>query len=144
MSETGFALHPRLAADTVVVTDLPLCRVLLMDDARWPWLILVPRRAGVRELIDLSPAAQQALTGEIARASRTLQTLFSPDKLNVAALGNVVEQLHVHVIARWRGDPAWPAPVWGFQPEQRRAVPQPDMHLAALRQALELPAAARD
>lgn len=141
MSEAGFALHPRLAADAAPVADLALCRVLLMDDARWPWLILVPRRAGVRELVDLSPADQQALTGEIARASRTLQTLFSPDKLNVAALGNVVEQLHIHVIARFRDDPAWPDPVWGFQPEQRRAVGQREMRIAELRQALEPPAA---
>ncbi len=144
MSGVDFALDPRLVTDTVAVADLPLCRVLLMNDARWPWLILVPRRTGVRELIDLSPAEQQVLTGEIALASHAMKALYAPDKLNVAALGNMVEQLHVHVIARWRGDPAWPAPVWGFQPEQRRAVPQPDMHLAALRQALELPAAARD
>lgn len=142
MSEAGFVLDPRLACDTAPVVDLLLCRVLRMDDARWPWLILVPRRAGVRELVDLSLADQQALSGEIARASRALQTLFSPDKLNVAALGNVVEQLHVHVIARYRNDPAWPAPVWGFEPDQRRAVGQPEARIAELRQALEPPAAA--
>ena len=113
MSESGFLLHPRLAADTSPVADLALCRVLLMNDARWPWLILVPRRADARELVDLSPADQHVLTDEIARASRALQSLFSPEKLNVAALGNVVEQLHIHVIARYRIDPAWPAPVWG-------------------------------
>lgn len=141
MSEAGFVLDPRLAADAAPVAELALCRVLLMDDARWPWLILVPRRAGARELVDLSPADQQALSGEIARASRALQTLFSPDKLNVAALGNVVEQLHVHVVARFRDDPAWPAPVWGFQPGERRAVGQRETRIAELRQALELPAA---
>ncbi len=141
MSEAGFLLDPRLACDTAPVVDLLLCRVLRMDDARWPWLILVPRRAGMRELVDLSRADRLALVDEIDHASRALQTLFSPDKLNVAALGNVVEQLHVHVVARFRDDPAWPAPVWGFQPGERRAVGQRETRIAELRQALELPAA---
>lgn len=144
MSGVDFALDPRLVTDTVAVADLPLCRVLLMNDARWPWLILVPRRTGVRELIDLSPAEQQVLTGEIALASHAMKALYAPDKLNVAALGNMVEQLHVHVIARYHGDPAWPAPVWGFEADQRRAVGQPEARIAELRQALELPAAEGD
>ncbi|HET8899785.1 MAG TPA: HIT family protein [Rhodanobacteraceae bacterium] len=109
----AFALDPRLAADTHAVADLPLCRLLLMNDTRWPWLILVPRLAGARELIDLGHAAQQGLLQEIDAVSRALRELYAPHKLNVAALGNVVEQLHVHVIARYRDDPAWPAPVWG-------------------------------
>lgn len=141
MSDAGFALDPRLAADTFALGDLSLCRALLMNDARWPWLILVPRRAGVRELIELSDADRHALTEEISLASRALQGGCRPEKLNVAALGNVVEQLHVHVIARRRDDPAWPAPVWGFQPERRVALSPQDTRIAQLRQALGLPAA---
>lgn len=121
MSGQLFTLHPRLAGDTAVVGDLALSRVLLMDDARWPWLILVPRQPGLRELIDLPMAELHTLTEEIALASRVLQALFAPDKLNVGALGNVVEQLHVHLIARHAVDPAWPGPVWGFSAPQRYA-----------------------
>lgn len=110
---TAFVLDPRLAGDTHFVADLALSRVLLMDDARWPWLILVPRRAGLRELVDLEIDAQHRLLDEVNRAARVLQRLHAPDKLNVAALGNVVAQLHVHVIARHSTDPAWPSPVWG-------------------------------
>jgi len=142
MSGAGFALDSRLAADTLALGDLSLCRALLMNDARWPWLILVPRRAGVRELIELPDTDRHTLIEEISLASRALQTLFSPDKLNVAALGNVVEQLHIHIIARRRDDPAWPAPVWGFQPERRVAPSPQDTRIAQLRQALGLPAAA--
>lgn len=108
-----FELHPRLAADTVEVCRLPLSRVLLMDDARFPWLILVPERTGARELHRLDPADRARLMDEIVRASTALEALFSPDKLNVGALGNLVPQLHVHVVARRVGDAAWPGPVWG-------------------------------
>jgi diadenosine tetraphosphate (Ap4A) HIT family hydrolase len=106
-------LHPALARDTVEVTRLPLCRVLLMKDRRFPWLILVPERPAVREIRDLPPADRAALIEEIAQASDALARLFQPDKLNVGALGNVVPQLHVHVVARFAADPAWPGPVWG-------------------------------
>lgn len=106
-------LDPRLADDTVPVTDLPLCEVRLMDDANHPWLVLVPKVADAVELIDLTPAQRTLLGAEIAIASRALKTLFKPDKLNVAALGNLVPQLHVHVIARFTTDIAWPRPVWG-------------------------------
>ncbi|MFN3687071.1 HIT domain-containing protein [Salinarimonas sp.] len=109
----GFALDPRLAGDTLPVGDLPLCSVLLMNDSRFPWLILVPRREGAREIVDLSLAEAHALAGEIRVASRVLQAVAAPDKINVGALGNVVPQLHVHVIARFLSDPAWPGPVWG-------------------------------
>ena len=112
-SEAGFALHPVLAADCALVGDLPLCCVLLMRDRNYPWLILVPRIEGATELTDLAPAQQAALTAEIDRACRALQAAVQPHKLNVAALGNVVPQLHVHVIARFRDDIAWPRPVWG-------------------------------
>ena len=117
-------LHQTLADDTHPVANLPLCELRLMDDANYPWLILVPRIADAVELIDLDSAQRTQLTDEIDQVSRTLRTLLRPDKLNVAALGNVVPQLHVHVIARFRDDPAWPAPVWGraaarpYSPEQ--------------------------
>ena len=108
-----FALDPRLAADTVPVGDLPLCSVLLMDDARFPWLILAPRRPGLGELTDLSARDAAVLMDEIRLTIGVVQALAHPDKVNVAALGNVVGQLHVHVVARFRSDPAWPGPVWG-------------------------------
>src|SRR6185369_2129562 len=107
-----FSLHPTLARDTVEVARLPLCRVLLMNDRRFPWLILVPEREDAREIVDLAPADRAVLIEKIAQASAALHSLFQPDKLNVGALGNVVPQLHVHVIARFATDPAWPGPVW--------------------------------
>lgn len=113
-----FTLHPTLARDTVLVSQLPLCRVLLMKDRRFPWLILVPERDSVREIHELSQADRAALVEEIAEASEVLQRLFQPDKLNVGALGNVVPQLHVHVVARFAADPAWPGPVWGPGPAE--------------------------
>lgn len=109
----GFSLDPRLASDTTHVGDLALCRVLLMDDARFPWLILVPRREGVSEITDLSDEDASALMEEIRVSVGVMQALSKPDKVNVAALGNVVAQLHVHVVGRFRSDPAWPGPVWG-------------------------------
>ncbi|MEI2455755.1 HIT family protein [Lysobacter firmicutimachus] len=111
-------LHPQLADDTHPVAQFELCELRLMDDANHPWLILVPRVDGAVELIDLDEAQQQALTREIARTSRALQGAFKPHKLNVAALGNLVPQLHVHVIARYREDIAWPRPVWGMATAQ--------------------------
>ena len=112
MTET-FELDARLAADTHVVGDLELSRVLLMDDARFAWLIVVPRRAGMRDLIDLALDDQHVLLREIGRCAHALRDMEKPDKLNIAALGNVVAQLHVHVIARHQHDAAWPRPVWG-------------------------------
>ena len=108
-----FILDPRLAADTIPIGDLPLCRVLLMNDARYPWLILVPRRPDMAEIIDLERDARLALMDEIAQASDALRALVNLDKINVGALGNIVRQLHVHVLARSVGDYAWPGPVWG-------------------------------
>jgi diadenosine tetraphosphate (Ap4A) HIT family hydrolase len=108
-----FRLDARLDRDTVPVTDLGLCRALLMDDARYPWLILVPARPDLRELHDLDATDRNRLVDEICRASRALERLFQPDKINVGALGNLVPQLHIHVIARRVGDSAWPGPVWG-------------------------------
>ena len=108
-----FRLHPRLAADSHALASLALCELRLMDDANYPWLVLVPRVAGIRELIDLEAGQRRQLADETDLASRLLRQVFAPDKLNVAALGNMVAQLHVHVIARFEQDPAWPAPVWG-------------------------------
>jgi diadenosine tetraphosphate (Ap4A) HIT family hydrolase len=111
-----WSLHPQLAQETVVVGDLPLARVLLANDANYPWLILVPRLPGLVELIDLEENAQVQLLGEITAAAHALKTATQCDKLNIAALGNQVPQLHVHVIARRRTDAAWPRPVWGIKP----------------------------
>jgi len=110
-------LHPQLAEDTHPVASWPLCDVRLMDDANHPWLILVPRVAGATEVTDLDADQQQSLMREIDRAARTLK-VFRPLKLNVAALGNLVPQLHVHVIARYEQDIAWPRPVWGMAAAQ--------------------------
>lgn len=109
----SFTLDPRLAADCIVLGDAPLCRWLLMNDARYPWCILVPRRAGVREIFELEAADRAQLLDESARLGHALMQAFGGDKLNVAALGNVVAQLHIHHVVRHRGDAAWPAPVWG-------------------------------
>ena len=108
-----FRLDARLDRDCAPVTDLALCRALLMDDARYPWLVLVPARPDLRELHDLEAADRNRLVDEICQASQALERLFQPDKINVGALGNLVPQLHVHVIARRIGDRAWPGPVWG-------------------------------
>ena len=110
---TEFTLHEQLAADTIEVTRWPLSLVLLMNARQWPWLILVPRRPAMRELYELLQPDQQALMSEIVRASEKLAQLVRPDKINVAALGNAVPQLHVHVIGRFTRDPVWPKPVWG-------------------------------
>jgi diadenosine tetraphosphate (Ap4A) HIT family hydrolase len=109
----AWSLHPQLAADTHGVGDLPLSRVLIIKDANYPWVILVPRQPGVTEILDLAPAEQAQLIGEITRTGAALKEITACDKLNIAALGNVVPQLHVHVIARSKSDPAWPHPVWG-------------------------------
>lgn len=124
---TSFTLDPRLEADTVPVADLGLSAVRLMDDANYPWLVLVPRRPGLVEIIDLDAAGRGQLIEEIARAETALAGATRCQKLNVAALGNQVAQLHVHVIARFAGDAAWPGPVWGAAPrtpyaDERRAA----------------------
>ena len=108
-----FVLHERLDADTVHVIDWSLCRVLLTNDASYPWLILVPMRAGLCDFHDVASADKPALIEEIDRASNALQRLHDPDKINIAALGNMVPQLHIHVVARFTRDPAWPGPIWG-------------------------------
>lgn len=133
---SAFELDARLRNDTHRVGELALCSVLLMDDARFPWLILVPRIAGMRELLDLDDASRTDLYAEIDRVSRAIRELYTPDKQNIAALGNVVEQLHVHVIARYRSDAAWPRPVWGHGDRIAYAEPAAIERLIALRTSL--------
>ncbi|UFZ02572.1 HIT family protein [Bradyrhizobium ontarionense] len=116
MPESAWSLHPQLAKDTIDIGDLPLSRVLVIKDANYPWLLLVPRREGAVEIIDLDEVAQAQLMTETTRVSRALKEITKCDKLNVAALGNVVPQLHIHIIARRTSDVAWPRPVWGVAP----------------------------
>jgi diadenosine tetraphosphate (Ap4A) HIT family hydrolase len=116
--DAPFVLHPRLAADTFELRRWPLCSVLAMNDARYPWCILVPRRAGVREIYELPVADQQQLLRESSALGRALMQAFGGTKLNVAALGNVVSQLHVHHVVRFEHDAAWPGPVWGRHPPE--------------------------
>ena len=139
MSE-AFTLDPRLAADTRLLASLPLCDVRLMDDARYGWLVLVPRRDGLVEIADLDEGEQATLWHEVNRAAAALRAAMPCDKLNLGALGNIVRQLHVHVVARREGDAGWPGPVWGHG--QREPCAEAVLHerMTALRQAL----AARD
>lgn len=120
-----FELHPRLQQDTETVGDYPLCRLLLMNDANYPWFILVPRRSGVKEIFELSEQDQRQFLKESCQLAEVLQKVFTADKINVAALGNMVAQLHIHHIARFQTDIAWPNPVWGFcdaKPYTQRAL----------------------
>lgn len=110
---TTFSLHPQLARDCLDVGDLALCRLLLLNDSRYPWLVLVPRRAGITELFELAPDDRSLLMEEACHVGEQLLRLCGGDKLNVGALGNLVPQLHVHLVSRSVGDPAWPGPVWG-------------------------------
>lgn len=119
MNTAPLKLDPRLAADSVFIADGPLSQLRLMDDARFPWLLLVPRVPGAVEWVDLDGASQRLLLAEINQASALLRQHFAPiDKLNIGALGNIVRQLHVHVVGRREGDAAWPGPVWGAGPRR--------------------------
>ena len=129
-----FALDPRLQQDTLPIGDFPLCRLLLSNDSNYPWFILVPRRDDISEIFQLSVADQQQLWQETTALSELLKDSFDADKLNVAALGNVVSQLHMHVIVRKREDAAWPAPVWGKHPARPYSAEQ----VAAIRERLRL------
>jgi len=108
-----FVLDPQLKLDTFLIGQAELCDILLMNDARYPWLILVPRREAVTEIYQLTDEDQQRLSKESAFVAQALMGMVSADKMNIAALGNVVSQLHIHHVARYQGDDAWPAPVWG-------------------------------
>ena len=127
MAGVSFEPDPRLARVTGPVGDLPLCRVLLMNDARWPWLVLVPRKAGLAELVDLDAAERAEALEEAVRAADWLKAHVKADKINLGALGSIVRQLHIHIVARRAGDPGWPGPVWGFG----TAVPYGDEAFAA-------------
>ncbi|MCU0089616.1 HIT domain-containing protein [Pseudomonas koreensis] len=129
-----FALDPRLQQDTLTIGDFPLCRLLLSNDANYPWFILVPRRDDISELFQLDVADQQRLWEETTTLAEVLKDSFDADKMNVATLGNVVSQMHMHVIVRKRDDAAWPAPVWGKHP----AKPYSAEQVAAIRERLRL------
>jgi diadenosine tetraphosphate (Ap4A) HIT family hydrolase len=133
---TDFALDPRLLADTVPLGSSDLCLLLLMNERRYPWLILVPRRAGLSELYELSVAERAELMEESCFVAELLARTFHADKINVGALGNVVRQLHVHHVARRVGDPAWPGPVWGHSPREPYDTVSRDEAMRQLRAAL--------
>ncbi|WP_372982559.1 HIT domain-containing protein [Marinobacter sediminum] len=131
--DTDFQLHQRLASDTVSLGRSQLCEIRLMNDSTWPWLLLVPAVAGIREIYELSDQQQARLVFESSELSRGMMELFAGDKMNVAALGNMVPQLHLHHIVRFVDDPAWPGPVWGVQPP----VPYSQEALAVVQEKLE-------
>jgi len=136
----AFVLHPRLMVDTTVVVDWKLSRVLLMNDKRFPWLILVPRRVGLSEIFELDETERMQLMSEIARASEKLKAWGRArgcgDKINVANIGNLVPQLHVHVVARGKGDPAWPGTVWNAGPSVPYGAAEISRIVAELRDLL--------
>jgi diadenosine tetraphosphate (Ap4A) HIT family hydrolase len=138
MPESAWSLHSQLTKDTIDIGDLPLCRVLVIKDANYPWLLLVPRREDAIEIIDLDEVEQAQLMTEISRVARALKDVTRCDKLNIAALGNVVPQLHVHVIARRTGDVAWPRPVWGAAPPLAHDAEEVQELIRALRRKIWL------
>jgi len=134
----GWSLHPQLEQDSVTIADLPLSRLLLSRDANYPWLLLVPRHPGASEVIDLGAVEQGQLMTEIDLVSRALKAVTNCDKLNIAAIGNVVPQLHIHVVARRRDDPAWPKPVWGAAAACPYDLAARESFIAALRRQIGL------
>ncbi len=134
----AFRLDPQLARDTVAVGDLPHARVLLMNDANFPWLIVVPLRPGAVELFDLDDGERTRLMGTLAHLAQLLKELTGCDKINIAAIGNVVAQLHVHIVARRRDDAAWPRPVWGALSPRPYAAAERERLIEALRENIAL------
>ena len=134
----AWSLHPQLANDTTGIGDLPLARTLLMNDASYPWLVLVPRQAGVVEIIVLDDDQQTQLMSEIAMLARVLKDVTGCHKLNIAAIGNVVSQLHVHIVARRRTDASWPRPVWGAVPARAYGLGECERFIATLRRELRI------
>jgi diadenosine tetraphosphate (Ap4A) HIT family hydrolase len=134
---SAFELDSRLGSDSRLLADGPLSQLRLMDDLRFPWLVLVPRVADASELHDLEHAQQLQLLAELAQAGRLLRGFAACDKLNIGALGNIVRQLHVHVVARTQDDAAWPGPVWGSGTVQRATPEQERDRIEALRGALD-------
>ncbi|WP_420960781.1 HIT domain-containing protein [Brucella sp. IR073] len=133
---TGFTLDNRLAADTFPIARLGLCDLRLMNDRRWPWLILVPQRPDMAEIIDLTPLDQTVLTFETGIAAQALKSVTACEKINIGALGNIVRQLHIHVIARNSGDTGWPGPVWGYGTRETYARGDAEAFIGAFRKAL--------
>jgi diadenosine tetraphosphate (Ap4A) HIT family hydrolase len=138
MPDSAWTLHPQLQQDTIDIGDLPLSKVLVIKDANYPWLMLVPRRPEKVEIIDLDEVEQAQLMAEVSRAARALKDITKCDKLNIAALGNMVPQLHVHVIARRTGDAAWPRPVWGVVPPLAHDAAEVQHFISALRRKIWL------
>ncbi len=138
MTSAEFSLDKRLAADSIPVGELRLCRVQLQDDARFPWLVLVPKRAGLTELFDLSPDERMTLIEEAALCGAALRAVTQCLKINTAALGNIVRQLHIHVVARNDGDAAWPGPVWGVGERKPYEAAERDDLIARVRSALAM------
>ena len=132
MSETTFNLHPQLATDGIELADFPLCKLLLCNDSAYPWFILVPKVADISEVYQLEWEQQQQLLNESSLLSELLMQVFTGDKMNVAALGNVVEQLHVHHVVRFKYDAQWPKPIWG----QQALTPYSDEEIATLKAKL--------
>lgn len=133
-----FELHPQLANDSILLGDLPLCRVLLINDAQFPWLILVPRRAQVTEIFQLAEIDRIQLQVEIHSVSVALMDFFCGDKLNIAALGNLVPQLHIHLVIRYHSDTAWPKPVWGNAPAKPYSAAERSKRVSQLKELLKL------
>jgi diadenosine tetraphosphate (Ap4A) HIT family hydrolase len=133
---SNFHLHPRLQADCFLVGHLALSQVLMMNDSLYPWFILVPRRIDITEIHQLNAADRLQLLAESCLLAETLQSIYRPDKLNIAAIGNLVPQLHVHHVARYRTDTAWPAPIWGKFPPQPYTHKQAEARIHQLREGL--------
>lgn len=131
-----FELHPDLQRDGFVIGDFPLCRLLAINDAAYPWFVLVPRRAGLRELYELTDADRLLFMHESTQLAQRLAVEFNADKMNVAALGNITPQLHIHHIVRYNSDPAWPAPVWGKFPARAYTAQERAKLLEKLRRCL--------
>ena len=136
--DAPWSLHPQLKKDTIDIGDLPLSKVLVIKDANYPWLLLVPRRPDKVEIIDLDEVEQAQLMAEVSRAAKALKEITKCDKLNIAALGNAVAQLHVHVIARRTSDAAWPRPVWGVVPPLAHDAEEVQQFISALRRKIWL------
>ncbi len=131
-----FELHPTLAADSVILGELPLSLVLLARDRQYPWLILVPRVSGMREIYELGEGGSQQLLRESCALAELMQRELKADKLNIAAIGNMVPQLHLHHVARFRGDAAWPKPIWGVHPAQPYSLDELALQVSLWRRRL--------
>jgi diadenosine tetraphosphate (Ap4A) HIT family hydrolase len=132
-----FTLHPRLQEDTLVIGQLPLCQLLMMNDSQYPWFILVPAQANLTEIYQLSPADQNQLITESSLLAKTLQQLYQADKLNIAAIGNLVSQLHIHHVVRYQTDISWPAPIWGKFPALAYTTEQAEQEIFRIKEALQ-------